>query len=121
SVLVLTGDTYLDSLTNEDATNSNIYLNGHKLYVAGAETAANEGTYAGAEETAAEDGTADGSTSSNSTPYVVGGIALAAVAAGAAAVSRKRKATESVASADAAEDGSPEESSSEPDPQAEQE
>ncbi len=126
SVLVLTGDTYLDSLTNEDATNSNIYLNGHKLYVAGAETAANEGTYAGAEETAAadeaeEDVTADGSTSSNSTPYVAGGIALAAVAAGAAAVSRKRKASEAVTSADAAEAGAPKESSSEPDPQAEQE
>lgn len=31
----LTGDTYIKSLTNADATNSNIHTNGHKLYVNG--------------------------------------------------------------------------------------
>jgi len=37
STLILTGDTYLTSLTNADSTNSNINLNGHKLYVNGTE------------------------------------------------------------------------------------
>lgn len=35
STLTLTGDTYVTSLTNADSTNSNINLNGHKLYVNG--------------------------------------------------------------------------------------
>ena len=35
STLTLTGDTYVTSLTNADSTNSNIKLNGHKLYVNG--------------------------------------------------------------------------------------
>ena len=37
STLALTGDTYLESLTNVDSTNSNINLNGYKLYVNGVE------------------------------------------------------------------------------------
>ncbi len=35
STLILTGDTYIKSLTNADTTNSNINLNGYKLYVDG--------------------------------------------------------------------------------------
>lgn len=35
STLTLTGDTYVKSLTNADSSNSNINLNGHKLYVNG--------------------------------------------------------------------------------------
>ncbi len=35
STLTLTGDTYVKSLTNKDGTNSNINLNGYKLYVNG--------------------------------------------------------------------------------------
>ncbi len=35
SMLTLTGDTYLKSLTNADSTNSNIVTNGYKLYVNG--------------------------------------------------------------------------------------
>ncbi|MBR3172455.1 hypothetical protein IKF21_00840 [Candidatus Saccharibacteria bacterium] len=35
SSLTLTGDTYVNSLTNADSTNSNINLNGYKLYVNG--------------------------------------------------------------------------------------
>ncbi|MBQ3440730.1 hypothetical protein IJG27_00215 [Candidatus Saccharibacteria bacterium] len=35
SRLTLTGDTYVKSLTNADTTNSNINLNGYKLYVDG--------------------------------------------------------------------------------------
>ena len=37
STLTLTGDTYIKSLTNADTTNSNINLNGYKLYVNGVE------------------------------------------------------------------------------------
>ena len=37
STLTLTGDTYIKSLTNKDSTNSNINLNGYKLYVNGVE------------------------------------------------------------------------------------
>ncbi len=37
SSITLTGDTYVKSLENADSTNSNINLNGHKLYVGGKE------------------------------------------------------------------------------------
>jgi hypothetical protein len=37
SSIKLTGNTYVKSLTNEDSTNSNINLNGYKLYVNGVE------------------------------------------------------------------------------------
>ena len=37
SSITLTGDTYIKSLTNADSTNSNINLNGYKLYVNGVE------------------------------------------------------------------------------------
>ena len=33
STITLTGDSYVKSLTNADSTNSNINLNGYKLYV----------------------------------------------------------------------------------------
>ena len=101
SVLVLTGDTYVDSLTNEDSENSNIYLNGYKLYVNGEETAANDGTYveddgedqaeelAAVEEPVAEEPQEEAE--ENSTlPYAVGGIAAIAVAGSAAAAYRKK-------------------------------
>lgn len=35
SAITLTGDTYIKSLTNADASNSNIHTNGYKLYVDG--------------------------------------------------------------------------------------
>ncbi|MBQ9266671.1 MAG: hypothetical protein IJ217_00030 [Clostridia bacterium] len=47
SVISLTGDAYVDTLTNEDSNNANIYLNGYKLYVNGEEVSANSGTYDG--------------------------------------------------------------------------
>ena len=37
STITLTGDSYVTSLTNEDSSNSNINLNGYKLYVNGLE------------------------------------------------------------------------------------
>ncbi|MBR6472828.1 MAG: hypothetical protein IKS99_03745 [Firmicutes bacterium] len=102
SVLVLTEDTYVDSLTNAVSDNSNIYLNGHKLYVNGTETAANEGTYTDDQQdaTAAEtsdavqdaDTTESEDAAGSSAPYVAGGVAIAAIAVGAAAYfSKKRK------------------------------
>lgn len=46
SILSLTADTYIDSLTNEDNTNSNIYSNGkYKLYVNGKEVTINNSSY----------------------------------------------------------------------------
>ena len=97
----LTADTYVDSLTNEDASNSNIYLNGYKLYVNGEETAANEGTYtedtaedeAVQEEAASEEVTETEEETSGSMPYIVGGIVIAAAIAGSA-VAFKRKSSD---------------------------
>lgn len=37
SSITLTGNTYVKSLTNADSTNSNINLNGYKLYINGVE------------------------------------------------------------------------------------
>ena len=37
SSITLTGDTYIKSLSNADLSNSNINLNGYKLYVNGVE------------------------------------------------------------------------------------
>ena len=97
SVLVLTADTYLDSLTNEDSANSNIYLNGYHLYVAGVETAANEGSYQEADDTdtAPSEDAAESQSTQSATPYVVGGIVLLTVAGAAIAATRKKPAAES--------------------------
>ncbi len=98
SVLVLTGNTYVDSLTNELSDNSNIYLNGYKLCVNGAETAANDGEYleAAGNEPAAEDSAEEtaedpAQQSGNSTPYVIGGIVLAAAAVGGVALKKRTR------------------------------
>jgi hypothetical protein len=92
----------VDSLTNEDSTNSNIYLNGYKLYVNGEETAANEGTYTEEEavsEEAAEE-TADTAAGGNSTlPYVIGGIVLLVLAGSVVAASKKKASRETVSEA----------------------
>lgn len=45
SILSLSDDTYVDSLINHDSSNSNIYLNGHSLYVNGISIRANTGSY----------------------------------------------------------------------------
>lgn len=42
SRIILTDNSYVSSLTNGQADNSNIYANGHKLYVNGVETKINE-------------------------------------------------------------------------------
>ncbi len=43
SIVVLTGDSHITSLSNATTDNSNIYANGHKLYVAGSEVSINQG------------------------------------------------------------------------------
>ncbi|MBR1802041.1 hypothetical protein IJ768_02320 [Candidatus Saccharibacteria bacterium] len=42
SRIILTGDSYISELSNEVADNSNIFANGHKLYVAGEEVSINQ-------------------------------------------------------------------------------
>lgn len=57
STIVLTGDSYISSLTNEDTENSNIYANGYKLYIGGVEALINQDTppeYTRDSETTAE-------------------------------------------------------------------
>jgi len=44
SIVVLTGDSYVTSLSNAVSDNSNIYANGYKLYVNGSEVSINQGT-----------------------------------------------------------------------------
>ena len=108
SVLVLSADTYVDSLTNEDSSNSNIYLNGHKLYVNGVETEANEVTYEDvadnseaaavtedSDQTEATQETAtatdvNNENTSSTLLYVVGGLVLIALVSAAIAVSKKK-------------------------------
>ena len=45
SVVNLTNDSYVDELSNAVSDNSNIYLNGHKLYVNNVEVKGNTGVY----------------------------------------------------------------------------
>ena len=83
SVLSLTADTYLDSLTNDDSTNSNIYSNGqYKLYVDGKEVSINSDTYDSSNITT---NTTDTTTTTNNNTnnqnnniiyYIIGGVAL---------------------------------------------
>lgn len=44
SIVVLTSDSYITSLSNAVSDNSNIYANGYKLYVNGSEVSVNQGT-----------------------------------------------------------------------------
>ena len=86
SVLSLTADTYLDSLTNDDNTNSNIYSNGkYKLYVDGKEVSINSGSYDSSNVTSNTTDTTTTTDDNTNTQnnnifyYVIGGIALLVV------------------------------------------
>jgi len=57
STIILTGDSYVDSLTNELKDNSNIYLNGYKLYVKGKEVSGNTNKYNESQKTEDNDTT----------------------------------------------------------------
>ena len=88
STLVLSNDTYIYSLENKKEDNSNIYLNGYKLYVDGKEINANEDTYK--EETKKDDQT---STNNNKKTLVTvsSPIIVAIVIAAAALIFKIRK------------------------------
>ena len=62
SNFVLTGDTYISTLMNEDETNQNIYSNGYKLYVEDKEIAINGSTVPEAPEVALEESAASTTT-----------------------------------------------------------
>ena len=86
SVLSLTADTYLDSLENENSSNSNIYSNGkYKLYVNGKEVSINLGNYDSSNITSNTKDTTTSTTSNTNTQnnsiiyYVVFGIILLVV------------------------------------------
>ena len=93
STVVLTGDSYLSYLGNDVSDNSNIYLNGYKLYVNGTAVTANEGkapevttdSNAGANGVTAS---TSSSTSSDSDDYtlviVIAALVLLAAGAGCA-------------------------------------
>ena len=89
SQLILAGDSYISALNNSDATNMNIYSNGHKLFVNGEEVAINgseapelpevvieEKTEEETEEPVAEETTGTESSSPNLVPFIVGGVAV---------------------------------------------
>lgn len=93
SVVVLTGDSYVSNLSNSVSDNSNIYLNGYKLYVGGTAISGNDGT--APEVTTDSNAGANGvtaSTSSNSSSggndytlvIVIAAIVLLAAGAGCA-------------------------------------
>lgn len=83
SVLSLTADTYLDSLTNDDKTNSNIYSNGkYKLYVDGKEVSINSGSYDSTKTTSNTiriNKKNNNKTNNNIIYYVIGGVVLLVV------------------------------------------
>ncbi len=85
SILSLTADTYIDSLTNEDNTNSNIYSNGkYKLYVNGKEVSINNSSY---DSNIVTDNTNNNTTNNiknsditdNTIYYIIGGVGLIVV------------------------------------------
>ena len=77
SVLSLTADTYLDSLTNEDSSNSNIYSNGkYKLYVGGKEVSINQDTYDDSDIATNELTTIGENNKNNTVYYIIGGAVL---------------------------------------------
>ena len=101
SVVILTGDSYVDSLENAVADNSNIYLNGYKLYVNGKAVSANDGEAPAVDtpEVTVPDGSttassADSTESDESFPFgwiIVGVLAVAAVAGGVCFVVMNKK------------------------------
>ena len=88
SVIVLTGDSYVSSLTNAVSDNSNIYLNGYTLYVGGTAVSANEGTApeVATDADAGASGTSQTVTGSDSGDYTtvlaIAGIVILLAAAG---------------------------------------
>jgi len=97
SQLILAGDSYINTLTNADSTNMNIYSNGYKLYVAGAEVEINGSEVPETPEVIIEEATEKETAETvepastpkqetNYTPFIVGGIAILVIIAGIVAV-----------------------------------
>lgn len=89
SQLVLAGNTYISELTNADTTNTNIYSNGYKLYVAGSEVEINgseapkiiknevaEDEIDYGESSTTEEATTNVGSDTDYLPYIVGGVAI---------------------------------------------
>ena len=96
SIFVLGGDTYVNTLENGQSDNSNIYANGHKLYVDGAEVAVNEATPPERGNNPTEPGIAVDSTEETNLAILIaaitaGGLALIAIIIVAAIAIKKRK------------------------------
>lgn len=86
SVIILTGDTYVDSLINETSDNSNIYLNGYSFYVNGVKISANEGTAPIVQETTKKDSSSTSSdttdTEDNNYTYIILGVVIGVLVVG---------------------------------------
>jgi len=78
SKIILTDDSYIDSLDNETEDNSNIYLNGYNLYVDGEKIEANSEDIDTSNEVEETTVTA-GKENANTKYYVLGGIAVTLV------------------------------------------
>ena len=93
SIVVLTDDSYVTSLANSATNNTNIYANGHKLYVAGSEVSINQGTAPESflNENTAQD-TSNGTANINM-PALIGGIVggLLIIAAVVALIIRRKR------------------------------
>ena len=93
SVIILTNDSYIDSLTNEVSDNSNIYLNGYKLYVNGSSVDGNNEDYTST--TGNDDVTTTNNLNSknnnNYTLYIIGGVVLVIVIGTIIVIVKKKK------------------------------
>ena len=96
STLVLTDDTYVDSLTNETTDNSNIYLNGHKLYVNGKETVANTSTYVEQSNNTATTETKESNKENDNNIYVIAVPAVAVLITTAVLIIKNKKSKSSI-------------------------
>jgi len=99
SVISLTADTYLDSLINEDSTNSNIYSNGkYRLYVEGKEISINSNTYDSSTTTEKNIDTKDTTTTANNNInnqsniiYIIGGTVFLIIIGATSLIIVKKK------------------------------
>lgn len=90
SILILTNDSYIDSLTNEVSDNSNIYLNGHSLYVGGTKVNANNKTYIETSTTTASSNK-ETTTTNNNLNYIAIGISILILLIAVVIISLKRR------------------------------
>ena len=85
SMVVLTGDSYVDSLSNADTGNTNIYLNGYSLYVGGTALSANDGEAPEVVTAVKTTGSVNSSSSEFPAAFAAVGIIILLAAAGCTA------------------------------------